>query len=334
MLLVTTPFDARTHLDGARLAALDLARGLVAIGAARPVLLARPGWAPPPECDAAVVDGSPSSLAVLAAIARADVEVVHALFAPRRRTALALFALARARRVRLVQTLASSPRAWSRSLCVGDVVVATSRAAHARLVAVGVGVGRLAIVPLPFAPPSAPPAVPKVPRDLVLDVGDLEFGGGLATTLDAFARIAPRPGAHPALVLAGRRKTPAAARIEQKIRGRARLLGEVPSLLPWIAGARCVLLAAVDTFAKIDHPRALLESIALGTRVIVGPAPSLGELVEEPSLGEVTVDRAALTAAIERAFERPPPDPDAIARVLAPRHPSIVAAAYAELYRR
>jgi glycosyltransferase involved in cell wall biosynthesis len=110
------------------------------------------------------------------------------------------------------------------------------------------------------------------------------------------------------------------------------LVGEQPSLLPWIAAARCVLLPARDLYAKLDHPRALLEAVALGTRIVVGPAPSLAELIVDDTIGEVARDAIALREAIERSFEAPRPDPKSIARALLPRGPNVVAAAYGEIY--
>jgi glycosyltransferase involved in cell wall biosynthesis len=108
----------------------------------------------------------------------------------------------------------------------------------------------------------------------------------------------------------------------------------VPSLLPWIAASRGVLVPASTTYAKLDHPRVLLEAMALGVRIIVGTAPSLGELVDDPRVGEIAKDPSELREAMERCFELDPPPPEALVRVLAARRPATVAARYAELYRR
>ena len=329
VLLLTTPLDERTRLDGARLAAIDLARALRRTGSAKPILLVRPGTAPPENVEGVMVPGGPAS--VVAAVMRAKPEILHAIFAPRRRTSIALALLRRALRAPIVQTIASHPKALHGSMLVGDAVVATSDACASELRAIGRP--PTAMVPMPFAPP---PYVhtpdDSLPRDLVLFVGDLEHGGAIEATMEAFARVSRPHGTNPVLAVASRNKSSEAIRVARSLGDRAVLVGEQPSLLPWIAAARCVLLPARDLYAKLDHPRVLLEAIALGTRIVVGPAPSLEELIVDETIGEVARDAVELREAIERSFDAPRPEPKSMARALLPRGANVVAAAYGDLY--
>jgi glycosyltransferase involved in cell wall biosynthesis len=349
-LLLTTPLGEGAP-NGATLAAVDLARAFVQSGRVRPVLLARRGARVPEGCEAiAIATRVGRPVEALAAVARARADVVHAMFAPRLATGLALRAVAAGLRVPIVQTIASSPRGGRidpRALA-GAIVVATSAATHAQLIAAGVDERRVVEIPLPFAPTRAL----DVPRDAppgryLLFAGDYEFGEAIEPTLDAFAQLAPPRGMHPTLVVAARPKTPRARSIERTIarrieaspalRGRVRVLGEVPSLLPWILGAAAVLLPARDTFAKIDHPRVLLEAISLGVPIVVGSAPTLVELVREAgddAIGEVASDVPSLREAMERALVRPALSPASVLPLLEARRPERIAEAYEALYAR
>ncbi|MGZ3418482.1 MAG: glycosyltransferase [Polyangiales bacterium] len=348
VLILSTPFGARTHLDGSRLAVADLVAGLVATGAAEPRVLCTEGHAAPEGARSVVVGegGLARALEVVAATALAEVDVVHAWFAPRVATGVVLLAMRKMRGVRVVQTVASIPRTF-RGLDLalpGDVIVPTSDATAIALATNGFDATRMTRIPAPFAHETAVARDPAIPRDLLLFAGDLEFDDGLERTLAAFAKMAPPRGVSPHLAIAARKKTPRASEVEAEarkkieetpsLRGRVTFLGELPSLLPWIAAARAVIVPSRTTYAKLDHPRVLLEAIALGVRVIVGPAPSLAELVDDPRLGEVAGDPPTLREALEGAFSLPPPPASAIMRVLAARRPEAVASRYAPLYVR
>ena len=345
VLLLATPLDARAHLDGTRRAVVELAGALGALGV-RPLVLVRAGVDAPEASEGVAVEGT-GVVGLLAACVRARPTVVHALFAPRRRTGLVLAALGASLRAGVVQTIASSPpgaRKLRFPTLSGDVVVATSRWMDELLARRGWDARRRALIPMPFLPSGDVAADRSLPRDTFLHVGDWEDARGIDEALDAFAQMAPPIGVTPHLAFAARRKTARSlekeatvrARIENDatLRGRVRILGELPSLLPALAAARCVLLPATTTEAKLDHPRALLEAIALGTRIVVGAAPSLAELVPSSSLGEVAIGTGALREAMERAFFEPNSAPDDALAILAPRRPAVVAAAYARLYER
>ncbi len=345
VLVLSTPFDGRAHLDGSRRAIADLVTALAAGGLARPAVLVAEGGVAPSGARSVPVRARGAARPLEAAIAAAleDVDVVHAWFAPRLATGSVLRAVRALRGVRVVQTVPSIPRRMRgvRLALAGDVIVPTSDATAIALAVAGVDATRMRRVPAPFAHETSI-ARADAPRDLVLYAGDWEFDDAVDRTLDAFARLAPPRGVTPHLAIAAREKTPRARHVASRarrrieaddaLRGRVTILGELPSLLPWIAAARAVVLPASTTYAKLDHPRVLLEAIALGVRIVVGTAPPLRELVDDPRVGEVARDLSDLREAIERCFEVPGPDAATILEVLGPRRPERVAERYAALY--
>ncbi len=364
VLLLTTPLGDGPP-NGASLAAVDLACALASAGLARPILLVHGDGTVPEGCEAVRVHTRRArAIEALVAVVRARADVVHAMFAPRPGTGLALRALSRATATPLVQTVASRPRSFANATraLAGDAIVATSVATERALLDAGLSPERLSTLPLPFAPPGRG-AHAGLPKDRptapwLLFAGDYEFGDALEPTLAAFALLRRGPaggGPEAELVVAARAKTARARTIERSLReriaetlglrGRVRVLGEVPSLLPWIEGAAAVVLPARDTFAKLDHPRVLLESLALGVPIVVGPAPSLAELVREgedaggggehgAGVGEIAADVPALRDAFARALLRPALAPARVGPTLERRSPARVAAAYAALYAR
>lgn len=343
VLLLSTPFDRRTHLDGSRRAVADLVAALSLHRIAEPTVLVGVGGEAPAGARGEFVGDRP--LEAFLATVLSQVDLVHAWFAPRAVTATALRVARAVRRRPIVQTIPSIPRSFvglSASLC-GDVIVPTSDATAIAFATHGVDARRMAATVSPFLPEVVSERV-DAPRDLVLYAGDYEFDDGLERTLSALAKASAPHGVKPRLAIAARTKTPKAAEVEAKLRKkvesssalreRVTFLGEVPSLLPWIAASRAVIVPAESTYAKLDHPRVLLEAIALGVRVVVGRAPSLAELCDDPRVGEVAHDTGDLRDAIERAFELPSIPTDAITKVLAPRRPEVVARRYGELYER
>jgi len=343
VLLLSTPFDERARLDGSRRAVADLVRGLSSERVAEPTVLVGVGGEAPPGARGEFVGDRPLEAFLTTLLTQVD--VVHAWFAPRVITAAALRAVRTVRRKPIVQTVASVPRSLvglSASL-VGDVIVTTSDATAISFATHGIDAKKMMRVASPFAPEVVQDRV-DAPRDLVLYAGDYEFDDGLERTLSALAKASAPHGVLPHLAIAAREKTDrareVAARIRRRIdgssalRGRVTILGEVPSLLPWIAASRAVIVPASTTFAKLDHPRVLLEAIALGVRIIVGRASSLAELCDDPRIGEVAHDTSELRDAIERAFELPPIPVEAITKALASRRPESVARRYGEIYER
>ncbi len=346
VLILATPFDERARLDGSRRAIADLVPALAARGVLPTVLVA--SGAPPTGARALTVSGGRNTRALEVAMTAAitDVDLVHAWFTPRFSTG----AFLRALRAPVLQTVASVPASYvGASLAIGgDFVVTTSDATAVAVAMAGIDASKMARVPSPFAQePFTRESVARAeraPRDLLLYVGDYEADDGIDRTLSAFAKLAPPRSVIPHLAIAARTKSDKSREVEAKLRkriaettalrGRVTILGELPSLLPWIAAARGVLLPASTTYAKLDHPRALLEAIALGVRIVVGTAPSLSELVDDPRVGEIARDTSELREAMERCFELPPAPTSSILRLLQPRRPEIIGARYVELYER
>ena len=285
---------------------------------------------------------------------RSQADVWHFVFAPNARTSSAGRWLKRARRVPVVQTVASPPRSFAEpdQLFFGDVIVAQSAWTRAAIETSYAGLGlpapRLAVIPPPVPELSTPRAadVERVRRQLglspeqryLLYPGDLETSSGA----EASAALAERvPSALPNLltVFAYRKKTPRAAQVAAALSARlpaslARFVENAPDILALLSGAAALIFPVDDLWGKVDLPIVLLEAMALGVPVIVldrGPLRDLAGVVKVPSL-----DSAAWLDATLRLLS----EPDATAHVaaaqraaLAERHrASVVARAYEDLY--
>ena len=119
-----------------------------------------------------------------------------------------------------------------------------------------------------------------LPERFVLYPGDLEFGDGARTFVDAAARS-------PALgwVVASRPKTPAAHAARAELEARAQAsgakvvwLGEVDDIHAVVAAANVVALVSDTLHAKMDWPLVLLEALALRVPVLVAAGTAAQEL--------------------------------------------------------
>lgn len=252
-----------------------------------------------------------------AVASRSAYDVRHFFFTPNARTSTLLGALALAGSGPTVQTLCSIPRDLSRvrSHLFCDVHIALSRYTQERLISLGVP--DVAHIP-PAIPPIEPvPFEARSPllrqdfgldpdRPVVLFPGDYSFGGAAETVADAALRLGPDGPA--TWVFACRPKRHECARVERAIRqrlaglgdSRVRFFGTVPRIRDLIAASDVVVMPAASTFAKMDLPLVLLESMALGRPVIVSDRPPLVEVVAngggislQVNSGEVLADTVA-----------------------------------------
>lgn len=257
----------------------------------------------------------------------------------------------RARRPRVVQTVASTPKEYVgvSNLLFGDVVVAQSKDTHGKLVRHGVSPELLRVIP-PCARAPEPPTeartqalratFPKLGERYVVYPGDLEVSSGARTVLDATSGLC-RLGFD--VVFACRAKTPRAqqcqaallADLAPELQDRVHFAGTVSDLPALLAGAFAVVFPVDDLYGKVDLPLVLLESLSLGVPLLVargGPLTEIhsalsvrpGEphaLVDE--IGKLASDDAHRLQLIEQGRDE----------YLARFTPEVVARAYGELYR-
>ncbi len=300
--------------------------------------------------------GSTAALRVVSRLAsgpRAD--VWHFFFAPNRRSSAAARALSRLRRMRTVQTAASAPRPGEDlgAALFGDRVVELSRRTERRFLEAGLSPARVrrippAVAPLELANDAArarargivglPASAP-----IVLFPGDLEQGRGAALTMDAFATLPRALGA--VLVIAARRKTPAAAESERALRDRAHHVGcgasvrwvvETPHMHALLSAADVVVLPTEDLVAKVDLPLTLIEAMWLGRPVVVAEGSAAADLAEGDGAELCALTPEAVGAAVTQLLEdatRARRRSEAGHRAAASRyHPDTMARAYELLY--
>lgn len=362
VLFVSKPIVPPFH-DGTKCLVRDIALNLTRV---QPVWLsAREGAsaAAYPGVEAAAVYSSPGSFTPAFAqslraaawlLFRSRADVWHFVYAPNPRTSKAGAWLKRARRVPVVQTIASPPRSFASidQLLFGDVVVAQSRWTRESVLAAygetGTSPPRLCTIPPPVpeditrseAQIARTRAELGIPANVPLFVypGDLETSSGAAFTAELCATIRQRvPNAM--VVFAYRRKSAAADPVAARLRAEldpayVRVVPTLPDVLSLIAGATAVLFPVDDLWGKVDLPIVLLEAMVLGVPVVALGAGPLTDL-----------DAACLLPALEtelwlRELARLANDPGARhtcierqrAAVLERHSPRVIARAYEELY--
>ncbi len=314
----------------------NLVRDLVgALRGFEPTVMVRQGSRAPGRARASGVYGAKSGgfspalvdnarvLGRLAAGPSAD--IWHFFFAPNPRTAKAARAVSRLRRVPTVHTICSAPREdlpLAPSL-FADRIVVLSAHTQRRFAREGIASTRIAPAITPLDVPTekerrAARARLQLPMDgaLIVYPGDLEFGHGARTTIEAFARL---PDAH--LVMACRRKTPEARVKEDELRrlarrrapGRVHWIGETPHVHALLGAADVIALPTDTLFAKMDYPLVLLEAMSQERAVVVAehtpaaelavPAPEDGADGQEHAAAAVPPDVDALEATLRRLLE-------------------------------
>jgi glycosyltransferase involved in cell wall biosynthesis len=197
-----------------------------------------------------------------------------------------------------------------------DRVVAVSRALAERARALGVSVGRIAIVPngvdRELFYPQEREAVRQslglgayATRPLILYVGRLEPAKGTVELLTAFRRLAGvRP--EPVLALVGAGSEAARCReAAQALPGRLLLPGSMPlvEVARWMAACDLLVLPSWNE----GTPNVLLEALASGRRVVATRVGGIPDVITSPTLGELVPPRddGALCDALLRAIDQP-----------------------------
>ncbi len=315
---VTKPIEA-PWTDGTKNLVRDLAVGL-----SRPTLvystrgetlsLGRPTLVP--KGPARV----PFAVRVIGELSGSPPDILHFFFAPNARSCGIARAWIRALRARgfrgaTIQTVASTPKEWKRSLFFADHVVVQSEWAKQQLAEVrssGVSVIRPA-TPIPVVTEErlaiARESVGASGARIITYPGDLEFSKGAWTAARAFVRLAKRiPEAR--VVFACRRKTPRALVVEADIAAylraegledRAAFVGEVKDLPALLAISSVVVFPVEDLFGKVDHPLVLLEAEALGVPLVLSDYGPLLELAADAHVDSRNLD--AFVAATVQIIE-------------------------------
>jgi phosphatidylinositol alpha-1,6-mannosyltransferase len=349
--------------DGSKNLVRDVASHLVR---ARPTVMVSPGAAP---LGGGIVEEAvygetgtfaPSASAnarVLARLMFGDpLDAWHFVFAPNPASSAAAWMAIRSRRARgwkgrVVQTIASVPRSFRGvgRLLFGDVVVAQSEHTRARLVDNGVAPALLRVVaPCAEAPRVCKPAELAEARracglegagPIVLYPGDYEVSTG-ASTVVAAARAIARDLPDARVVLACRRKTPRAERIEAELResardlgGLVRFLGDVPDMHALLTLADVVAMPVDDLYGKVDVPLVVIEALALGKPLVLSSGGPL-ESVHTANFVAPSDPQALAAACISALRGQARESALEGARLYAERFsPAVVAAAYDEIYR-
>lgn len=289
----------------------------------------------------------------LAAASRAD--IWHFVFAPNARSSQVARVLARLRRVRTVQTIASPPRSFEnpRTLLFGDIVVAqsewTKRQFQMKAKAASVVLPEIVEIPPP-APrvlvrsrkecESSRAALGLRPQGpLYVYPGDLEVSRGAARTIDWSKALKARvPDAQ--IAIAYRQKTENAELCAQALRascdpGLVVFLRDVTDIHALIQSATAILFPVEDLYGKVDLPIVLLEALALGTPVLAldqGPLMSLRGALRIPLDPLAWIAQAARLA--QDSEFRNSVSQAGLVQASTWYAPERVAACYEELYQR
>lgn len=227
-------------------------------------------------------------------LARSSAELWHFVFAPNVRSSRVARFLKLARRVPVVQTVASPPRSFERPdrLLFGDVVVTQSAHTRSALLAGFAAAPGPEILEIPPPAPlvSVSPerrraaalglGIPSEARFLLYP-GDLETSRGAERTAELARSLADE---EVFVVFAYRNKTERAglraSELEASLAGaRVRFVENAPDIHALVAAASVVVFPVDDLYGKVDLPIVLLEAFRLGTPVVALDEGPLGSLV-------------------------------------------------------
>ncbi len=256
---------------------------------------------------------------------RSREQLWHFFFAPNRRTSQMGKLLKQIRRVPIVQTVASPPRAFRepQRLLFGDVVVAHSQWTKNEFIRAYAEAGIHQVPRLEVIAPTVPDletpsnerqvamrrllTIPEA-APLLLYPGDLEVGGASRVVADIVEPVLREvPEAH--IVFAYRKKTPRAAQAAQNLESRlhctnVRFIAEVPDMHALVAVSDLVLFPVDDLYGKVDLPIVVLEAMQLGVPVVTldrGPLADLQGVWHVPTSGIEGLVEIALTAFRDRS---------------------------------
>jgi glycosyltransferase involved in cell wall biosynthesis len=167
---------------------------------------------------------------------------------------------------------------------------------------------------------------------IVLAAGRLVPEKGFARLIDAFAKL---PEGTARLVIVGDGPEADALHRQSETLGladRVELVGYVADIRPWLDAARLFVLASDFE----GYPAVLAEALAAGRPVIATDCTPATRLLAAPGAGMVVPldDSKALARAITTMLAQAPPDPGALAALVAHHRIGAVAAEYLNLFAR
>ena len=177
-------------------------------------------------------------------------------------------------------------------------------------------------------PPPEP--FPDSPAPIVLAAGRLVPEKGFARLIEAFATL---PGDATLLTIVGdgpEAGTLMALADSLKVSGRVTFAGYVPDIRPWLDRARLFVLPSDFE----GYPAVMVEALAAGRPIVATDCTPATRLLEAPGAGRVVPidDIAALSRAMAAMLATPPPDPAALAALVAHHRIGPVAAAYLDQF--
>ena len=178
---------------------------------------------------------------------------------------------------------------------------------------------------------AAPPLrIPATHPAIVFAAGRLVPEKGFARLIEAFAKLPKDTGR---LVIVGEGPEADALRRQSRaleIADRVEFIGYVTDIRPWLDAARLFVLASDFE----GYPAVLVEALAAGRPVVATDCTPATRLLDAPGAGTVVPldDSEALARAISAMLAQSPPDPEALAALVAHHRIGAVATEYLDLF--
>ena len=321
---IVPPFD-----DGSKCLVRDVASALKVV---EPTVMVSPGGPPiGPRVRREHVYGvasgfapSGNALAFNRLMFGPPLDLWHFVFAPNTASSTAARLAIRSQRGRgwkgrVVQTVASHPQSFSRSLFFGDRIVVLSDWTRERLLRTGIPDSVLRSIPPCVAEPT--PATPQGEMRARLGIGDgplfvypgdLHVSTGAATLAAAIPDVLRAvPGAR--FVLACRAKGADIAGHEADLKSAlhgldpyVQLVGRAPDMHGLLRAADVIAFPVDDLRGKIDLPIVLLEAMALERPLVLASGGPLDELpgVHVPPRDPVALAKALIDLGTDAAARK------------------------------